>query len=82
MLIVIRMRETDRHVEAVAAMREAAEPFGETLRPMLPAATDSPVARYFTLSVPDAGAADRVVARLRSCPDVDAAFVKPEDALP
>ena len=82
MLIVIRIRETESHGDVPADVRAAAEPFGETLRPMHPAASDPSSAGYFTISVPDADAANRILARLRNCRSLDAAYVKPPDALP
>ncbi|MGH9902135.1 MAG: hypothetical protein ACRD68_10050, partial [Pyrinomonadaceae bacterium] len=70
---------------ATAPTREllrAAEDLGVELRP-LDAGADSPaLSRYFTVEVPNREAAERVVARLRRCGAVEAAYLKPPDEMP
>jgi hypothetical protein len=53
-----------------------------TLEPIHPHTDDPVLQTFFTVQVPDDGTADEVIARLRELAAIEAAYVKPPDALP
>lgn len=55
---------------------------GVTLRPLRARNEDSPLASGFSVEVPDRATAERVIAELRGCDAVEAAYFVPSDALP
>jgi len=59
-----------------------ADELGVTLEPMHPGVADTELAGYFTVDVPDDELAQQVIARLRACEAIEAAYVKPPEALP
>jgi hypothetical protein len=61
---------------------EIVHELGVVLEPVHPGAEDPLLAPYFTVEVPDAETAERVIARLRESGAVEAAYVKPPDELP
>lgn len=66
----------------VEQLLSRARELGVNLRPMHPGVPDPSLARAFTVEVADRETADRVASALRESPAVDAAYVKPPDALP
>jgi hypothetical protein len=52
------------------------------LEPIHPGTEDPELTRYFTVEAPDQATAERVMARLRQSKAVEAAYVKPPDAMP
>lgn len=72
-------RRTD--TDAAELLRLTRE-LGITLEPMHPQAEEPELQIYFTVEVPDAQTAERVVKRLRGCAAVEAAYLKPMDELP
>ena len=64
--------------ELASATRE----LSVTLVPIHPGIEDGELMRYFAIEVPSQPVADRVIERLRRCAAIDAAYVKPPDALP
>lgn len=77
--------EIHKRHPATAASEElvqAAEELGVVLEPMHPGAENPHLAPYFTVEVRDPVTAARVIARLRQCRAIDAAYVKPPDELP
>ena len=61
---------------------QAAEELGVSLAAMHPGVDDPNLSGYFTANAADERAAQRVVDRLRSLEAVEAAYVKPPEALP
>ena len=61
---------------------QAAEELGMVLEPVHPNAEDPHLAPYFTVEVPDAATAERVIAGLQNCEAVEAAYLKPPEAMP
>lgn len=61
---------------------QAAKELGVELEPMHPGVEDSSLAQFYTVEVPDTATAEKVIKRLRSCAAVEAAYLKPPDALP
>ena len=55
---------------------------GVVLEPMHPGTADPDLTRYFTVEVPDQATAERVLARLQQSKAVEAAYLKPPDAMP
>lgn len=55
---------------------------GVVLEPVHPETADPDLMRYFTVQVPDQAAAERVLARLQQSKAVEAAYLKPPDAMP
>lgn len=69
---------TSASEELIRTAKEA----GAALHPMHPGATDSYLAPYFYIEVPDRETADRVVADLGHSPATQAAYWKPEGSPP
>lgn len=63
-------------------LSQVADELGVALEPMHPSAEDPLLAPYFTVEVPDPATAERVIARLQNCEAVEAAYLKPPDAMP
>lgn len=55
---------------------------GVSLVPTHPGTDDPVLARFYLVEVADEAEADHVLARLRAAPEVEAAYLKPPDALP
>lgn len=79
---VARALREDVHESEAERLRAVVREVGATLEPVHPGTTDAELARSFTLDVPDLELAARVAERLRALPSVEAAYVKPADALP
>ena len=54
----------------------------DRMRPLSPGAWDPQLSRYFVVDVPDPAEAVALRERLSALPGVEAAYVKPADALP
>jgi hypothetical protein len=52
------------------------------LEPLHPGAEEPHLASYFTVEVQDPATADQVIARLKHCHAIEAAYLKPPDELP
>jgi hypothetical protein len=65
-----------------AELAEKAVALGLILEPVHPGTTDPQLSTYYTAEVPDRAAAERAAAELRQCRAVEAAYVKPPEALP
>ena len=63
-------------------LRELADEFGLSVRPLHAGTTDPVLGSYYIVSVPDALLAQQVLDRLRQIPAVNAAYLKPPDAMP
>lgn len=61
---------------------QTAEQLGMMLEPMHPGAEEPHLASYFTVEVQDPATAEQVIARLKHCHAVEAAYLKPPDELP
>lgn len=55
---------------------------GLKLKPMHPFSGDASLSRYYLVEVPDGPKAERIIERLRAVPGVEAAYIKPPDAMP
>jgi len=55
---------------------------GLVLEPIHPGTLDPDLVRYFTVEAPDQATAQRVIAQLRQSKAVEAAYLKPPDAMP
>ena len=55
---------------------------GVVLEPIHPGTSDPDLTRYFTVEAPDQATAERVIAGLQQSKAVEAAYVKPPDAMP
>jgi len=79
--ITVLLRETPDVAAALHEMTEAVGARASAPRPVHAASGDPRSKRYYTLETADDAAQD-VVAALRRCPSVEAAFIKPRDAPP
>jgi hypothetical protein len=61
---------------------DLAQDLGVVLQPMHRGAADPYLANSFVVEVPDTGTAERLVTRLQNCEAVEAAYLKPPDAVP
>lgn len=61
---------------------QTAEQLGVVLEPMHPGAEEPHLAPYFTVEVPDQATGERMIARLKHCQAIEAAYLKPPDELP
>ena len=61
---------------------QTVEDLGVALVPVHPGASDPYLAPYFTIEVPDTETAERTIERLRQSTAVEAAYIKPRDAMP
>ena len=69
-----------------AVLRDVLGPSPEAvLRPLHPGTDDPTLGSYFTVEVPDGPGAEqrvaRLLTRLRACPEIAAAYVKPPDSM-
>ncbi|HEX2080049.1 MAG TPA: hypothetical protein VHG08_20185 [Longimicrobium sp.] len=67
---------------AARALLETAGAMGVALRPTHPGATDALLVPFYHAEVPDPTAAGQVLERLRAAEGVEAAYLKPPEALP
>lgn len=77
--VVVAVRGTV--AEGAAALRSIEAQAGVPLEPMHPGVSDAELGRFAIARVAPS-AVELVVERLRRCAEVDAAYVKPGDALP
>jgi hypothetical protein len=63
-------------------LRDLADEFGLSVRPLHAGTSDPVLGSYYIVSVPDASMARQVLDRLRQSPAVNAAYLKPPDAMP
>jgi hypothetical protein len=78
-------RSLQGHQSPTAGSEEilrTARELGVDLRPIHPGATDPYLAPFFYTEVADRATADRVIARFKQCQGAEAAYWKPEGALP
>jgi hypothetical protein len=73
-----------RHPPTAASgeLSQVVDELGASLEPMHPGAEDPLLAPYFTVEVPDPATAERMIARLKNCEAVEAAYLKPPDTMP
>jgi hypothetical protein len=68
--------------EQASAIEKTVDAAGLALRPLHPGTADETLSRYFAVEAPDAATAQRVARELLRLDGVEAAYVKPPDALP
>jgi hypothetical protein len=64
------------------ALNRVTKQLGVVLEPMHPGTADPDLTRYFTVEAPDQATAERVIAGLQQSKAIEAAYVKPPDAMP
>ena len=77
-----RLRERAPPTAESEELNRVTKQLGVVLEPMHPRTADPDLTRYFTVEAPDQATAERVVARLRQSKAVEAAYLKPPDAMP
>jgi hypothetical protein len=83
MLVTVLLRSDGAPTpEADSSLLQLLTDFRTQLVRKHPAVADPTLARYYTAAVADARQADQLAAALRAHPAVEAAFVKPPEALP
>lgn len=76
------LRRPRPSLDAARELLETAGSVGVALRPTHPGATDALLVPFYHAEVPDPTAAGQVLERLRAARAVDAAYLKPPEALP
>ncbi len=79
--ITILVKDNADVASTVEDMKRAAGRYASSLHKLHPDSTDARLSRYFTIEVPDDAIA-QITAAVRRCASVDAAYVKPREALP
>lgn len=79
--LAVALRQGTQAATEASELRQIADELGISLHPLHPGSDDPSLRSYFTVEVPDAAAAQRVIARLRQSPGITAAYVKPPDAM-
>ena len=78
----LELHKNQHDTELTQALLKLATELGLQLEPMHPGVEDEELASYFQVPVENADAAKRVADQLRDLEAVDAAYLKPFDALP
>lgn len=76
-LLLRRQREGDPATDSSVAA--AARHVGATLAPQHPGVADPTLSTYFVATVADRGAAESLVSALLPLPEVDGAYLKPDE---
>ena len=76
------LRQRQATTPVTSELFRTAEDLGVELEPMHPQVSDINLASYYTAEVADIVAAEQAIARLQRCEAVEAAYIKPPDALP
>lgn len=79
--LVLSLKEETTPREYLAVV-DAVERYGGTFAPMHPGEEDPSLSRFFVVDVPDASQVDEAARALADLEGVEAAYVKPPDALP
>lgn len=74
------LRRGEPETEDARELKRMADDLGISFRSLHPDSANPSLRSYFTVDVPDAAEAERVLTRLRRSPAVRAAYVKPPDA--
>ena len=77
--VIVKLSPVDRSARRAADACVA--DLGIALAPLHPAATDSELASYLVTQI-DSASEDEVIERLRRCPGVEGAYVKPQGEPP
>ena len=79
------LRNTDQDAApdpGVQSLMRLLHEAGLVLRPMHPDVADPDLQAYFIVDAPETVGTQVAIERIRACPAVQAAYVKPPDALP
>ncbi len=80
---VARLIATRRPLTAEAAeLMQILAPFGVTLEPLHLGTDDPELQTHFWVNVPDQAVAERILQRLHQLKVIQAAYLKPPDAMP
>jgi hypothetical protein len=80
--LVPALRHEAPATERTHDIENTVQAMGASLRPLHPGTADTALSRYFAVNVPDAATAQRVARELLRLDGVEAAYIKPPDALP
>lgn len=80
--VVRGFREETTAPREYTAVVEAVRRFDGSISPMHPGEEDPSLSRFFSVEVPDPDRANRAAEALSDLDGVEAAYVKPPDALP
>lgn len=80
--VALTLHRQQPSTTASEELLQTAEQLGVVLEPMHPGAEDPHLAPYFVVEIPDPATAERVIARLKHCKAIEAAYLKPPDELP
>lgn len=75
--LLLRPRGAD--VPAASSVLGVAQQVGATIAPQHPGVQDSNLARYFLAQVPERADAERLVTMLLAVPEVESAYLKPDE---
>ena len=70
------------HSRSVPSAVKLVRDLGVELEPLHPGTIDSELQRFFIVTMEDGEPVDQVLDSLRECHGIDAAYLKPPDALP
>jgi hypothetical protein len=74
---LLRHQEADPH--AASSVLSVARQLGATVTPQHPGVRDPILSRYFIAQPPDRAAAERLVQALSAVPEVESAYLKPDE---
>ena len=77
-----RLHQRGPPTSELEELNRITEQLGVVLEPIHPETVDPDLIRYFTLEAPNQATAQEVIARLQQCKAVEAAYLKPHDAMP
>ena len=80
--VALQLPQTQQTTPEVQEVVQAVKDLGISLEAMHPGVRDPRLASTFVVEVPDAVTAERVISQLQNCQAIEAAYLKPPEALP
>jgi hypothetical protein len=80
--IALQLHNQQPRTNASTAIETQIKEFNVSLEPLHPGSTDPQFISYFVVQTADTQTANQLMAALRRCPGVEAAYLKPLDELP
>jgi hypothetical protein len=80
--VALALHQRRPHTAASKELLQTAKELDVVLKPLHPGVEDRHLVSYFTVEVPDSATAEVVLAHLRNCKAVEAAYIKPPDEMP
>lgn len=80
--IALQLRKQKPETEASRVIEQTVERFGAGLEPVHPNSNDPLLVPFFVVPVTDRQTAEQIMIDLRTCPGIEATYLKPMDELP